>query len=358
MSDDKDSKTAEASEKKISDALEKGDVPHSREAPLFASLVGILVVLTLLLHDRIEPVVAAHGRFMDEPRGVRLESSGDVIALLSPIALIIGTFLLPIIAVIAIAGLAASLFQNMPRLVLERIRPQWSRISPMAGWKRLFGSQGHIEFLKSFFKFITVTLLVAVMLHWDQYSVINAMFSDPALIPSLMLTIATRLVSGLCVATIVLVALDLVWAQLRWRNNLRMSHQEVKEEFRQAEGDPLVKARLRSLAKDRARQRMIDSVPRATVVIANPTHYAIALRHDRKMGGAPMVVAKGTDLVALRIREIAERHAIPVIEDRALARAMHAAVEVDQWIPTEFYRAVAQILYFVYSRDRHAPNKQ
>jgi flagellar biosynthetic protein FlhB len=124
--------------------------------------------------------------------------------------------------------------------------------------------------------------------------------------------------------------------------------------MKQSEGDPLVKARLRSLARDRARRRMISAVPRATVVIANPTHYAIALRYDRSKGGAPLVVAKGVDLIALRIREIAAQHAIPVIEDRPLARAMYDAVEVDQWIPPEFYRAVAKILHFLYTRPAHA----
>jgi flagellar biosynthetic protein FlhB len=131
-----------------------------------------------------------------------------------------------------------------------------------------------------------------------------------------------------------------------------MTRQEIKDEMKQAEGDPLVKARLRSLARDRARRRMITAVPRATVVITNPTHYAIALKYDRETGGAPLVVAKGADLVALRIREIAAKHDIPIVEDKPLARAMYDAVEVDQWIPAEFYRAVAKILHFIYSRER------
>jgi flagellar biosynthesis protein FlhB len=129
--------------------------------------------------------------------------------------------------------------------------------------------------------------------------------------------------------------------------------QEIKDELRQSEGDPLIKARLRSLARDRARKRMISAVPSATVVIVNPTHYAIALRHDRYKGGAPVVVAKGLDLIALRIREVANQHKVPIIEDRTLARALHNAVEVDQWIPPEFYHAVAKILFFIYSRERH-----
>jgi flagellar biosynthetic protein FlhB len=130
-----------------------------------------------------------------------------------------------------------------------------------------------------------------------------------------------------------------------------MSRHEIKDELRQLQGDPLMKARLRSLALDRARKSMIAAVPRATLVIANPTHYAIALRYVREEGGAPLVLAKGQDLIALRIREIAEQHEIPVIEDKALARSMYDAVEVDRMIPAEFYRAVAELIHFLYSRD-------
>jgi flagellar biosynthetic protein FlhB len=153
---------------------------------------------------------------------------------------------------------------------------------------------------------------------------------------------------------VLLVAADIVWTRFRWRSDLRMTRQEVKDELKQSEGDPAVKSRLRSLARDRARRRMIGAVPKATVVIANPTHYAIALKYDRAKGGAPLVVAKGADLIALRIREMATKHSIPIVEDKPLARALYDAVEVDQWIPPEFYRAVAKILHFLYSRPVHA----
>jgi flagellar biosynthetic protein FlhB len=160
------------------------------------------------------------------------------------------------------------------------------------------------------------------------------------------------------VATIMLVAADLVWAHLKWRIDLRMTRQEIKDEMKQSEGDPLVKARLRSLARDRARRRMMAAVPRASVVIANPTHYAIALRYERSEGGAPLVLAKGADIVALRIREVAGKHGIPIVEDKPLARALYDAVEVDQWIPPEFYKAVAKVLYYLYAQGNHARSRK
>src|SRR5262249_15260262 len=137
-----------------------------------------------------------------------------------------------------------------------------------------------------------------------------------------------------------------------WRRELRMTRQELKDEHKQADGDPIVKARLRSLARDRARKRMIARVPQATVIIANPTHYAIALRYVRTENHAPLVVAKGQDLIALKIREIAEKHGIPVVEDKLLARSLYDKVQIDQLIPPEFYRAVANVILYLMSRGR------
>ncbi|GGF47836.1 flagellar biosynthesis protein FlhB [Azorhizobium oxalatiphilum] len=354
---DKESKTEEASEKKISDALEKGNVPFSREAALFAGMLGILAVLTFFVINPVRVLTTELTHFLDDPAGFRLNSTEDAVSLGWGVLMLMGQVLLPAVLVLGAAGLIASLFQNTPRLVLERIKPQFSRINPVSGAGRIFGKQGFIEFGKSTFKFLAIAIICGVLLYSEQGRVINAMYSEPLLLPSVMLSLAVRLVSAVCVATIVLVALDLVWSRFHWRAELRMSKQEVKDEHKQAEGDPMVKARMRSLAMQRARQRMISAVPKASLVIANPTHYAIAMYYDRQKGGAPLVVAKGTDLIALKIREIAERHDIPIIEDKPLARAMYDAVQVDQWIPQEFYRPVAKILYFIYSRGSHAQSK-
>jgi flagellar biosynthetic protein FlhB len=351
---DKESKTENATEKKIHDAIEKGNVPHSREAPMFASLAGILLILVFLVGDRVSVLADKLSMLLDDPGGFLLDNGNDATALLWAVTAETGAALAPIIAVLAIAGMAASLFQNTPRFARERIKPQWSRVSPKAGWKRLFGAQGAIEFLKSLFKFATIAVTVTILLRADAGAVTGAMFSDPVLLPGMILSSAVRLVSAVCVATIMLVAADLVWAHFKWRVDLRMTRQEVKDEMKQTEGDPLVKSRLRSLARDRARRRMMSAVPKASVIIANPTHYAVALRYNRAEGGAPLVVAKGADLVALRIREIAAKHGVPIVEDKPLARALYDSVEVDKWIPPEFYKAVARILYYLYSQGSHA----
>lgn len=355
---DKESKTEEASEKKISEAVEKGNVPFSREATLFASLVGILACLSFFVGSQTSVLTEGLAHYIDDPAGYPISTGEDASSLMWGAFMTGGRFLLPMITVLALAGLVASLFQNTPRAVLERIRPQWSRLSLASGWSRIFGTPGYVEFGKALFKFVVISVVCGALLYSEQANVLNAIFTDPLMLPSAVLSLATRLISAVCAATIVLVAADLVWSRFHWRSELRMTKQEVKEEYKQAEGDPLVKARLRSLALERARRRMMSAVPTASLVIANPTHYAIALRYDRAKGGAPLVVAKGLDLIALKIREIAERHGVPVIEDRQLARSLYDAVEVDRWIPQEFYRPVANILYYLYSRGRDGSLKQ
>lgn len=348
MSDDKESKTEAPSEKKVHDAIEEGNIPFSREATIFASILGLLVVLVFSARERTRVFVERLALLIEQPRSFSLDNAQDASRLIHAVALEMGAALLPALLVFLIAGLASSAFQNMPRVVGSRIQPKWSRVSPAAGWKRIFGVQGFIEFAKSVFKFLTIGAMSALVLHADRQRIVDAMFVDPAGLPELLLTLSIRLVSAVSVATILLVAGDLVWSRVRWRRGLMMSRQDIKDEFKQSEGDPLVKGRLRSLAQDRARRRMLSAVPRATMVLANPTHYAIALRYDRSENDAPIVLAKGQDLIALRIREIAEKHGITVIEDKPLAQAMYRSVEIDQAIPPDFYRAVANLLVFVF----------
>jgi flagellar biosynthetic protein FlhB len=356
MSDapEKESKTEEATEKKIRDSVEKGKIPVSREASIFSSMIAFLIILSFLTVEGVRQLTSTLARLIDDPSGIRIRNGADAVEFLTVIGASSARLLLPIVIVLAIAGLAASFLQNAPQIVLDRIMPELSRISLAQGWKRIFGAQGRVEFAKSLFKFIAIGIVVTIVLRAEEAVAVNSLFSDPTAVPELILTTTMRLVSTISIATIVLVALDLVWARFYWRRELRMTKQEVKDEFRQAEGDPLVKARLRSLARDRARTNMLAAVPRATLVIANPTHYAIALKYRHGEDAAPTVLAKGQDLIALKIRELAEQNNIPVVEDRMLARSMYDAAIVDHVIPAEFFRPVAEIIYFMHSRKQKA----
>lgn len=347
---DQESKTEEPTEKKIRDALDQGKIPVSREASVFASMAGLLVIQALLIGEGVQQLVPTLKSLLDDPEGFPLSTAADAQNLLSVVGLQAMRFMLPLVVILIVFGLAASLLQNSPRLVLERIQPDFSRISPVQGWSRLFGTQGLVEFAKAVFKLVTASLVVVFALRSSKARAFEAMYTDPVAVPEMILTIATRIVSAICIATIVLVAMDLAWARFRWRRGLRMTRQELKDEHKQAEGDPLIKARLRSLARDRSRRRMIASASKASLVIANPTHYAVALRYQRDENPAPLVLAKGMDAIALKIRAVAEENNIPVIENKALARALYEAVQVDQVIPSEFFRPVAEIIYFLQSR--------
>ena len=356
-SSDQESKTEEPTEKKVRDALEQGRIPAYREESMFASMAALIIIQAFLIGQGVQQLTPTLMGFLDDPGGFRLRTAADAQNLLTVVGLEALRFLVPLVVILAVFGLAASLLQNAPRLVLDRIMPDFSRISPASGWSRIFGTQGLVEFAKSLFKLASVTAVVCFVLRSSEARAFEAMYTDPVALPEMILTIAMRIVSAICIATIVLVAIDLAWARFHWRRELRMTKQEIKDEHKQAEGDPLIKARLRSLARDRSRQRMIASASRATLVIANPTHFAIALRYQREENPAPLVVAKGMDLVALKIREVAEQNKIPVIENKALARALYEAVQVDQVIPAEFFRPVAEIIYFLQSKQAPRPEK-
>ncbi len=347
--DDDDSKTEDPTEKKLRDALEKGNVPTSREAPLFATALGFYLYAVFFLPNAIGRLGQTLKDIFERPDQWYLGTAVDVVSLFTHLAWEIGAFLAPMLIMLVLFGVSANVAQNMPYFVLERIRPQMNRISLFAGWKRIFSAQGMVEFGKSIFKIVVLSVIMVFALKSDYFGVIDTMFSDPQVIFVKFSEILNKMMIIVVMATALLATVDVFWTRYHWYEQLRMTKQEVKEEYKQAQGDPIVKARQRSIARDRARKRMIASVPRATLVITNPTHYAVALRYVREEGDAPVVVAKGQDLVALKIREIAREHDIPIFEDPPLARSMFAQVSVDSVIPSIFYKAVAELVHRVYA---------
>lgn len=346
---DKESKTEDPTEKKIRDAMEKGNVPFSREAPIFASVLAILTYLIFFLPSSMQGLALTLGDIFEKPDEWQLENGRDAVALFRHVLLSAGGMLLPAFALLIGFGLAASILQNAPRPVLERVRPQFSRLSPAKGFSKIFGSQGLVEFAKAVAKILVVSAIIVMALRDDYFETLQAMFSDPTAILALIARDTRQIFTIILIVMAVIAIADLLWSRHHWFADLRMSRQDLKDEHKQTEGDPILKSRQRSLQRDRARKRMMNAVPRATMVIANPTHFAVALRYMRDEGGAPVVVAKGQDLVALKIREIAESHGIPVFEDPPLARSMFAQVSVDSFIPPIFYKAVAELVHRVYA---------
>ncbi len=348
--DSDDDKTEEPTDKKLADAIERGNTPVSREIAFLTSIVAYLLIEIYALPATTPALVAGIAKFLDDPSGWRLEQSGDVMLLMRAVAGMLTGFLWPALLLLMAFGVGGSILQNAPRVVPSRIAPDFKRLDPLSGFGRLFGPRGWTEFFKAALKLSAVAVVVALLVGARKAQVIETMFVDVALLPQRLMSLCVAATAAVALALFAIAGADFTWTRIHWRRDQRMSRHELKEEIKQAEGDRMLKARLRSLRMDRARRNMMKNVPKATMVIVNPTHYAVAMRYVRTEGGAPTVLAKGTDLIALKIREIAFEHDIPVIEDKPLARSLYDAVTVDAVIPQEFYRAVAEIVHLIQSK--------
>jgi flagellar biosynthetic protein FlhB len=248
--------------------------------------------------------------------------------------------------VLVIAAISGTIVQHRLVFTAEGLMPKLNKISPLAGAKRLFGKQAWANLLKGLFKVIAVGVVMA-MVFWPERHRLDAMvLMDPWSIVDLTRSLSLHLL-GTVVAMLAVVAIaDYLFQYRSWFERQKMSLQEIKEEFKQTEGDPHIKGRLRQLRDARRKKRMMSAVPTASVVITNPTHYAVALKYERGMA-APICVAKGLDAIALRIRQVAKDNDVPVIENPPLARALHAVVKIDDEIPVEHYQAVAEVIGYV-----------
>jgi flagellar biosynthetic protein FlhB len=270
---------------------------------------------------------------------LRLTSSGVLLAIA------------PILGAALIAGGAAVLLQTKFLLNLGGLQPKISRVSPVAGLKRLFGFNGIVEIIKSLGKLTLLITAMWIAIRGDELQIMRLPWQDAGnLLSAVSRPVFHLFIAGLCTQGIVAVA-DLMWVRFRHGRDMRMSKQSIRDEFKETEGNPHVKARIRRIRMMRARKRMMVKVPTATVVITNPTHYAVALLYDRANNPAPRVVAKGADSVAARIREVAEANGVPIVANPPLARALYR-LDIDTEIPAEHYKAVAEIIAYVWRLRR------
>jgi flagellar biosynthetic protein FlhB len=253
----------------------------------------------------------------------------------------------PLFAVVAIAGILGNLAQVGFLLTGEPLTPNLKKLNPAKGIKRLISARGGVELVKSILKVIIIGGVAYLMIRGELNQIPALITISVSSIIDFMGQVALKLGFYTCLVLIILAAIDLVFQRWQHERDLRMTKQEVKDEFRQREGDPMVRSRIRAVQREMAMRRMMDAVPDATVVITNPTHLSVAIKFDRSMQ-APMVVAKGSGHLAARIKEIAVEHDIPVIEQKPLARALFKNVEIDHYIPADLYHAVAEILAYVY----------
>lgn len=345
--EDKDSKTQEPTEKKKQDAIEKGQTAFSKELPVLFTLTAITAIIGFAANGLAATLKAQLEILLDRAGQYSLASPVDTMGVMTRSFEVTMVILAPVMLALAAAGLAGSLAQNPPRLVAKRIKPELSRISLKKGFERMFGAKGWAEFFKVLAKIAFTGACVAIF----AGNILPTLSEGPVTNSEMFLAQIGRIMFGLLFTMVLAMALiavaDLLWTNREWLKDLRMSHKEIRDELKQAEGDPLMKARMQSVARDRSRKRMMGAVPNATLVLTNPTHYAIALRYNAPADRAPVVVAKGRDLIAQRIKQIAADHDVAIHENPPLTRSMYKTVSVDQAIPPEFFEAVAEIIVYL-----------
>jgi flagellar biosynthesis protein FlhB len=346
-----DNKTEEPTEKRRSETLERDGGPVSREVGAAGALIAIAVFLTASAAKPVSELAHFLAVFIENPGGWRIRNGEDATALLQfTLTTAFRNFGLFALALCAI-GVAASVLQNTPRIVTSRLEPDFSRVSPLAGFRRLFTMQTLMELVKGALKIALAGFALYAAVGGVSTAFL-AIHSEPDAIPELLRRLCFKAALYCALMACIIAVADIFLTRRNWQQNLRMSKQEVKEEMKEAEGDLAFKARMRNIARARIRRRMMANVPKATVVVTNPTHYAIALRYVREIDSAPKVLAKGQDQLALKIREIAELNNIPIVENKTLARSLYDTTEIDQLIPKEFYKAVAEIIIYLDSKAR------
>ncbi len=340
-------RTEEATPKRREEARKKGQVAKSRELASVAVLLSGILTLFWgcgFFYHQLSTILRYYFQHAASIHVNPTNMQGIALLALRQMAVVMA----PLFGIMTLVAILANFLQIGPLLALEQIKPKFSHISPLSGIKRLFSPQALMELFKSLFKLGVVTWIAYATVRGEMYSLLPLLDQAPAQILSYIGKVSFEIFFRSALAMIILAIIDFLFQRWQHEKELKMTKQEVKEEYKQTEGDPQVKARIRSLQREAAKKRMMAEVPEADVVITNPTHLAVALKYDGLTMEAPQVVAKGAGLVAEKIKEIAREHGVPVIENKPLAQSLYKSVEVGQTIPETLYKAVAEVLAFVY----------
>jgi flagellar biosynthesis protein FlhB len=347
--DDSGERSEDPTQKRLDDAQDRGDVAKSQEVNTWFMISGATLVLSTF-SGSIGSIQVPLRNLVANSWMIRTDGAGLLMLAKNLEYAVFAAIGVPILMLV-LAAIAGNMLQH--RLVWsgESLKPKLSKISPMAGAKRIFGKQAVANFAKGLFKVIALGSVMTAILWPERHRLESILRFDPASLLGVVISLALQLM-GAVVAMLAVVAIaDYFFQYRQWYERQKMSLREMKEEFKQSEGDPHIKGRIRQLRQARMKKRMMAAVPKASVIITNPTHYSVALSYERGMP-APICVAKGVDLIALKIREVAGEHNIPIVENVPLARALYATVDIDQEIPVEHYHAVAEIIGYVMGLKR------
>jgi flagellar biosynthetic protein FlhB len=356
MAEQDDERTEEPTPRKLEQAREKGDIIYTPEVGTALSLIAVTGIVAFMAGPISSQLAHALVGFLATPDQYSTQPGA-----LEAIAGSVGLKLLAIFGMMCLAlagaGIAARYIQDKPTFTGEKLSPKLDKLNPMEGFKRVFGKAAFASFVKSLAK-LGVVGGVMLWALWPKDSTLeNISLLDPAALLPYVQDRVVAMLMALASASAVIAVADYVFTRQSFMKRQRMSRREIKEEHRQQDGDPMVKAKLRQIRMQRSRQRMMQNVPQASVVITNPTHYAVALKYEPGTTPAPICLAMGVDAVAQRIREVAQEHDIPIVEDPPLARALFATAELDQPIPKDHYEAVAKVIGFVMRLARRQRRK-
>lgn len=343
---DQEDKTHDPTEKRLEDARAKGDVPTAPEMRHAVMFVAMLVVMGGLGTYTIQLMGNLFVRLWGGAEDFRLDPDGAQ-SFATGIFSAVGSALLPILGAMFGLALLGGVLQGRPMISWSRVKPKWSKLNPASGAKRMFGKQSLVEYAKTVTKLCLVGG-VAASIAWPHAAGIDRLVgADLSSLGASANDIVHAMLKPIALLVGALAMFDFIWQRRAYMKKMRMTLQEIKDEYKNSEGDPHIKGKIRSIQMQRAKNRMMSNIPKASVVITNPTHYAIALQYDHGAMAAPIVVAKGVDAIALKIREIAGEHGIPLVENRPLARALYASAEIDHPIPVEHFAAVAEVISYV-----------
>ena len=349
---DENDKSEDPTQKRLDDALKRGDVAKSQEVNTWFVIAGGTLVLMAFAGSMSHGLTTSMRGLLANSYAIRVEGRSFL-----PVVQKIGIEVVAAVAIPMLILLLAAVAGNMVqhRLVWsgEALKPKLSKISPLAGLKRLFSKQALMNFAKGLIKLALLGAVMTALLWPERTRLDTVVMLDPAAILPMTQTLSLQLLGAVVAIMALIAAGDFLFQYKQWFERQKVSFQELKEEYKNTEGDPHVKGKIRQIREGRMRKRMMAAVPDATVVITNPTHYAVALKYERGMN-APICVAKGMDAIALKIREVATANSVPVVENPPLARALHATVEIDSEVPAEHYQAVAEVIGFVMKLNRAA----
>lgn len=351
-----DAKTHEPTEKRLRDARRKGDVPSSREVGNMTVVLALLGVVTLALPWQGARLAERLAIMLDQAGRISIAPGQTGVSELNSLA---WQFSLPVIAAIwpvflllLVGGIVGVLIQGETVVALDRLKPKLSKISPLQGFKRLFSGTALIEFLKSLIK-VGVAGALAI---WITNETVSSMVTGtgflPENLPGFLADSARWLLLAMAAFLVPLALIDVIWKRQQWRKKLMMTHKELRDELKESEGSPEIRAKRAALRREHSQHRIATAVPTASVVLTNPTHFAVALRYEPGDDSVPVCVAKGTDHMARRIRELAYDSDVPVIENKPLARMLYNTVELDAAVPVEHWEVVAEIIGFVLDLER------